>query len=567
MPRTHLVRLSIAEQTKEAFRQGYSLSTFKADVLAGLTVAIIAIPLSMALAIAIGLAPQYGLYTAIVAGIVAPLLGGSRFSVTGPTAAFIVLLAPIVQDYGYTGLLITTIMSGAILCLLALARLGRYIEYIPSAVTLGFTTGIAIVIAVYQLEYLLGAILPERPDSVISAVVSLSENYRSFFLPAFLVGFVTIGIYIGLKKFLPKVPAYLPAIVFASLFACLFEHYSMSVDTIGSVFQFINEDGVKSLGIPNSFPSLFLPWNTIEFQNNAWNVSDFVDLLPSAFALAMLGAIESLLCAVALDGVTNNKHSSNTELFAQGVSNVISPFFGGFTSTAAIARSSANYQAGAKTVFASVFHGLFVLFGMLMLAPLISYIPMSGLAALLLIVAWNMAELGACKQLLQKADMSDIVVFLVCMSLTVFVDMVVAILTGILLSSLLFVRTMSNMTTYKRVPRAGISIYQIEGPLFFAAADRIFDEISFDIKSNDCRKIILSFKSVNFIDAGGISALKRFLNTMQQEQKQVTICDLQGKTEYTISKIYNLVSQSLPFKYFRSLEDATRHLLPRGPIL
>ena len=513
----------------------YSLADLSKDILSGISVGIIAIPLAMALAIASGVPPQYGLYTAAVAGILIPLLGGSRYSVSGPTAAFVVILQPIVHQYGLAGLLVTTALSGILLIAMAFLRLGRYIEYVPQAVTLGFTGGIAVVIAVLQVDELLGLELKEFPSHFYQKVGVLLADIPAFDVTSLSIGLLTLAVLIIWPYFIKSIPPHLPALIIGALSALALGSLDLPVATIGSTYQFLFADGSIGHGIPPFMPNFELPWLRLLPDDPLliWNFALFSDLLYAAFAIAALGAIESLLCAVVLDEMSQTRHSANSELLGQGIGNIVAPFFGGITATAAIARSATNYKSGAKTPLASVFHGVFILLAILYAAPILSYIPMPSMAALLLIVAWKMGEFHKSLNLIKTSSKSDIAVFFTCFSLTVLFDMVVAIIAGIILASLLFVRRMSELTELKNstekyfpVPPAGqiIKVFDINGPLFFAAADRIFGELS--LLTQECTGILLNLESASMIDSGGISSLLKLVEQCKASNTKIYLSNM-----------------------------------------
>ncbi|MFQ9292558.1 MAG: C4-dicarboxylic acid transporter DauA, partial [Haemophilus parainfluenzae] len=379
---------------KESFREGYGKQKLIKDIIAGLTVGVIAIPLSMALAIASGVPPQHGLYTAIVAGIVIALTGGSRFNISGPTAAFVVILYPVTQQFGLSGLLMATLLSGIILVIMALSRLGRLIEYIPLPVTLGFTCGIGITIGTLQIKDFLGLDIAQMPPHYIEKVQAILTALPTINWADSAVGVVTLFVLTQWHKLRLPVPGHLPAVIIGTLIALVLGQFGFSVETIGTAFQYTLSDGTTGHGIPNVLPEFALPWNIPNAQGEVinWNFDRIQDILPAAFSMAVLGAIESLLCAVILDNMTDTKHHSNNELLAQGLGNIISPFLGGITATAAIARSAANVKSGAVSPIASVIHALLVLFSLLFFANALSYLPLSSMAALLLMVAWHMAN-------------------------------------------------------------------------------------------------------------------------------------------------------------------------------
>lgn len=545
--RKHLFSLRIGNALREALNESpYSINKFSKDLLAGITVGIIAIPLAMALAIAIGVAPQYGLYTAIIAGFISALTGGSRYSVSGPTAAFVVILFPIVQQYGLTGLLLASVFSGIILIVMAALRLGRYIQYIPESVTLGFTGGIAIVIAVFQIKNLFGLTIHEMPESFIGRIIALVHHLPDYSLSTLIVGLSTLACIIIWPRFKSAIPAHLPAVIVGSIVAFIFNEAGANVATIGSTFSFFLPDGSIGTGIPAVLPDIQWPWLRTQPNEStlilSWGLAR--DLLSASFAIAMLGAIESLLCAVVLDGMSGRKHSANSELLGQGIANIITPFFGGITSTAAIARSTANYKAGAVTPLAAMVHSLVVLISLLSLSSILSYLPMATMSALLLVVAWNMSEAGKIIHLLKKAPNSEIFVFLSCFSLTVLFDMVIAITTGIVLASLLFMKQIAEMTKvhditkHKKLVNSNLpvnwNVYKINGPLFFAAADNVFGELA-----QLCEKqegVVLYFDGVSILDSGGISALYQFIDKCEKTNTRVFLADFQFQPLKTLAK-------------------------------
>ena len=533
---------------KDSFRNGYTSRHLTKDIIAGLTVGIIAIPLSMALAIASGVPPQHGLYTAIVAGIIIALTGGSRFNISGPTAAFVVILFPVTQQFGLSGLLMATLLSGVILVLMALFRLGRLIEYIPLPVTLGFTSGIGIVIATLQIKDFLGLSIEQMPSHYLEKVQVILTALPSINWADTGVGIITLIVLTQWHKLHLSIPGHLPAVILATLLSLLLTHFGYSVATIGTQFQYTLSDGTTGYGIPNVLPEFSLPWNIPDPQGNLinWNFDTIQRLLPAAFSMAVLGAIESLLCAVILDNMTDTKHHSNNELLAQGLGNIASPFFGGITATAAIARSAANVKSGGVSPISSVVHALLVLFALLFFAPALSYLPLSSMAALLLVVAWNMADLPKIIQLIRRSGRNEIAVLLVCLILTVLFDMVIAISVGVLLASLLFIRTIAEMT--KSISIAvpedldDVLIYRISGPLFFAAADNLFADLHEKTVHTDheIKHIVLQCDAVTVLDTGGIHALTRFVQHMLPHQ-QLYMCNMQFQPLRTIVK-----SGSLP---------------------
>ena len=533
---------------KDSFHAGYSSRHLVKDIIAGLTVGIIAIPLSMALAIASGVPPQHGLYTAIIAGMIIALTGGSRFNISGPTAAFVVILYPVTQQFGLSGLLMATLLSGIILVLMALFRLGRLIEYIPLPVTLGFTSGLGIVIATLQIKDFLGLSIEKMPSHYLEKVQVILTALSSISWADTAVGIITLIVLTQWHKLRLPIPGHLPAVIIATLLSLGLTHFGFSVATIGTEFQYTLSDGSTGFGIPNVLPEFVLPWNIPDLHGNVidWNFDTIQRLLPAGFSMAVLGAIESLLCAVVLDNMTDTKHHSNNELLAQGLGNIASPFFGGITATAAIARSAVNVKSGAVSPLSGVVHALLVLFALLFFAPALSYLPLSSMAALLLVVAWHMADLPQIIQLIRRSGRNEITVLLVCLVLTVLFDMVIAISVGVLLASLLFIRTIAEMT--KSISIAvpedldDVLIYRISGPLFFAAADNLFADLHDKTVHTDheIKHIVLQCDAVTVLDTGGIHALTRFVQHMLPHQ-QLYMCNMQFQPLRTIVK-----SGSLP---------------------
>ena len=545
--RAYLFSLRLAHAVREAcVDERYGKRRLMRDLMAGTTVGIIAIPLAMALAIASGVAPQYGLYTAIIAGFVIALTGGSRFSISGPTAAFVVILYPIAQSHGLGGLLIATLMSGVLLVVMALMRLGRFIEYIPESVTLGFTAGIAVVIATLQIPDLLGLPMTDLPEHYLDKLTALADALPGIDPLSTLVAGVTLVVMLVWPRLTTPVPPHLPAVVIGGLLAFWFNARGAGIETIGSTFSYLLPDGSQGAGIPPFLPELAWPWTRPDVSGQpigiSWSL--FRELLPAAFAIAMLGAIESLLCAVVLDGMTGKRHSANSELLGQGLGNILTPFFGGITATAAIARSAANYRAGAESPVSAMVHSLVVLLALVSMAGLLAHLPMPAMAALLVMVAWNMSEAPKALHLLRTAPRSDILVFLTCLSLTVLLDMVIAITTGVLLAAVLFMREMAQMTRVtditlgRRAAAAGLPegwrVFKINGPLFFAAADRVFGELAG--LSRDARGFILYMDGVTVLDGGGLSALNKLIATCQREGTEIIVADLQFQPLRTLAR-------------------------------
>lgn len=569
--RAHLFSLRIGHALRDACfgNERYTLSRLQGDLLAGISVGIIAIPLAMALAIASGVAPQYGLYTAIIGGFVVALTGGSRYSVSGPTAAFVVILYPIAQTYGLAGLLLASVMGGIILVAMAYARLGRFIEYIPQSVTLGFTGGIAIVLVTLQLRDFFGLPLQDMPEHYLDKILLLARSLDQFDSTSVFIALVTLATMLYWPKLRTPIPQHLPAVIVASLLGVVLAHSGYEVDTIGSRFSYLAPDGSLGEGIPPYLPGFMWPWLQPgpggETARISWSM--VTALIPSAFAIAMLGAIESLLCAVVLDGMSGKRHSANSELLGQGLGNIVAPFFGGITATAAIARSTANLRAGAQSPVAAMVHSLVVLLALVSFAPVLAYLPMPAMAALLIVVAWNMSEAPKALHLVKRAPIPDIVVLLTCLSLTVFFDMVIAITVGVLLACILFVSDMAAMTRItdisgdRKLIDAPLpdrwAVLKINGPLFFAAADRVFGEIAAKLTTLD--GVILYMDGVTLLDAGGVSALNKLLDHSAAEGKQIYMTDLQFQPLKTLARAQVSPRQGVAM-FFSTLDGAIHQL-------
>ncbi len=532
-------RVRPAPALRQALAEGYGRPNLKTDVLAGLVVGIVALPLSMALAVASGVPPQHGLYTAIVAGAVTALLGGSRTQVTGPTAAFVVILVPIASQFGLGGLLLATVMAGAILVSLGLLRLGRLISFIPYPVTTGFTAGIAVVIATLQLKDFLGLSIAAMPEHYLERVETLARALPTVHLPDLGLGAFTLAVLLLWPKLTKRVPAPLVALAAAAVVGALLTRFVPGFDaaTIASRFSFVS-DGVTHPGVPNLPPLPGLPW----LQPGPGGAPLSLDfamiraLLPSAFAIAMLGAIESLLSAVVADGMAGTKHDPDAELVAQGVGNLIGPFFGGFAATGAIARTATNIRAGGRSPIAAVVHALFILAAVLVLAPLLGYLPMASLAALLLLIAWNMSEVKHFVHVVRVAPKSDILVLLSCFGLTVIFDMVISVTAGVLLASLLFMRRMAETTGARLAAPShpalheplppGAVLYEIAGPLFFGAAEKAMSALG-SIGGAALRVVVLDMTAVPAIDATGLVNLESALARLRARDAYVYLAGVQ----------------------------------------
>ncbi|TMB33740.1 MAG: C4-dicarboxylic acid transporter DauA [Deltaproteobacteria bacterium] len=506
---------------RAVFAEGYSATDLRRDVLAGVVVGIVALPLSMALAIAVGVPPQHGLYTAIVAGIVVPLLGGSRFQVTGPTAAFIVILAPILVRHGLAGLLVAGGMAGVLLIAMGLFRLGRLIQFIPHPVTTGFTAGIGTVIGVLQIKDLLGLSPARTPDHFLERVWSYVQARHTARGSELLIGSLTLAVLAFLPRWTKRVPAPLVALPLAAFLAWALH---LEVATIGSRFVTVIS-GVEVHGIPRLPPLPVLPWHM--GGDLPLTLATFRALFPPAIAIALLGA-------------AGTRHDPDSELVALGVGNILCPFFGGIACTGAIARTATGIRYGSRSPMATVIHAVVVLLAVLVLAPLISFLPMAALAALLVMVAWNMSEARHFVHIVRVAPKSDVAVLLTCYALTVVFDMVVAVTAGMILAAFLFMRRMAEVASVElvdeqhphlklKLPRE-VVLYEVNGPLFFGAAESAMDALK--AIGQRPKVLILYLGAVPAIDVTGLVALESTLSRLRQ---QGVFCIMAGLREQPAS--------------------------------
>lgn len=492
--------------------KNYNRSQFVKDVTAGIIVAIIALPLSIALALASGVGPEAGIFTAIVAGFVISALGGSSVQIAGPTAAFATIVAGIVAKNGMDGLIIATILAGVFLILMGLCHFGSLIKFIPYTITTGFTSGIAVTIVIGQLKDFFGISYPDgvKPIETAEKLKAFFENFSTFNFDALIVGGVSLAILILAPYVLKKVPGSLPAVIVGIL---MVKFLPLKVATIGNLYT-----------ISNSLPTLHIP---------SMNLSMIGDALPNAFTIAVLAAIESLLSCVVADGMINGKHRSDMELVAQGAGNIASALFGGIPATGAIARTAANIKNGGRTPIAGIVHSITLVIVLVVLMPFAGMIPMPTIAAILFVVAYNMCQWRTFVHLIRTAPKSDIIVLLTTFILTVVFDLVVAIEIGMVLACLLFIKRMSEEThvdswTYvdddtpdvdehlRRLPLQ-IRVYEIIGPLFFGAADAIEHIVVKDFTT--C--LILRMRSVPALDSTALNALQNL--TKVCESKGITL--------------------------------------------
>jgi len=527
---------------RDAVRAGYGMAELRKDVLAGLTIGIVAVPLAMALAIATGVPPQYGLYTAIVAGLVIALTGGSRFNVSGPTAAFVVILLPISQQFGIGGLLVATVMAGLILVGMGLARMGFLIQFVPYPVVLGFTAGIGVVIATLQLPDFLGLTLGGLSPAAhyIDKLIAIGRALPGIDAAETGLGLLTLAILLLWPRLRVPIPAPLAALVLATFAAWGVDALAGpgAIETVASRFSW-EINGVSGAGIPPLAPGFVLPWRLAGGDGAPLGLSFglFQALLGPAIAIAMLAAIESLLCGVIANGLTRTRHDPNAELIGQGLGNIVAPFFGGITATAAIARTATSIRSGARSPLAAVVHSLVVLLAVVGLAGLLGRVPMAALAALLFVIAWNMSEPSLFMRTLRSAPRGDVGILLTCFLLTVLFDMVLAVAVGIGLAGALFIRQMAQLTHSSRVDRTErhaaaalpeqVAIYDVNGPLFFAAAEKAVS--SLHVVDPGVRIIILDMSDVPSMDGTGVVAMQGLIDEMRRQGIALIFAGLQPR--------------------------------------
>ncbi|MEH7525453.1 SulP family inorganic anion transporter [Bacillus sp. JJ1503] len=488
--------------------KGYSLQGFQKDLLSGLVVGVIAIPLGMAFAIASGVKPEYGIYTTIIAGILISVIGGSKYQIGGPTGAFIPILFGVVITYGYENLLIAGFLAGIILCLMGVFRLGALIKFIPRPVTIGFTSGIAVIIFTGQIANFLGLQGVKQHELFHENIVEIFSHLQTINIFSVLTAGICLIIIILTPKLFPRVPGPLIGLLLSTIVASIF--YPGEVATIGSTYG----------DIPSTLPQFSLPDITLD---------KIVQLIRPAFVIAILGAIESLLSTVVADGMTNSKHHSNRELVGQGVANIITPLFGGIPATGAIARTATNIKNGAVSPFSGIIHGFMVLLILVLFARYASSIPLASMAPILMVVAWNMSERHVFYHVL-KTKTEDSLVLSVTFLLTVFINLTVAVEVGLLLAVILFTKRMSDiMVTAKALPDhknkhekvrthmvtdtndcPQISIYNIEGPLFFGAAQTFSQTIMSTINYKP-KVLLLRMSKVPFMDTTGEASLANII--------------------------------------------------------
>lgn len=537
--------------------KNYSFDYLKRDLVSGITVGVIAIPLAMAFAIAAGVKPEYGLYTAAIAGILISVFGGSKFQIGGPTGAFVPLLLGIVLTYGYEDLLIAGILAGIMLILMGVFKLGTLIKFMPRSVTVGFTAGIAVIIFTGQIPNFLGLTDIEQHSRFIDNMLEIGANLHQSSFYSVLTAIICLIVILATPKLFPKVPGSIIGLIVSTVFASIF--FPNQVATIGSVFG----------DIPSQLPALQFPEITLEKIGY---------LIVPAFTIAALGGIESLLSAVVADGMTNSKHNSNRELVGQGIANLVTPLFGGIPATGAIARTATNIKTGAVSRMSGVIHGIFILFTLLLFAPFASQIPLASMAPVLMIVAWNMSERRQIADLIKMKN-GDSLILLVTFLMTVFTTITTAVMVGLVLALILFAKRMSNMLVVSKVlpdhskenetvesymvsdtrfcPQ--IEIYTIEGPLFFGAA-QVFEQRVMDSINHKPEILILRMGKVPFMDATGIANLSNIVRHFKSQGGTVLISGSTDQVKETL-KISGLFHEIGEENFFAGTGEAIHQAL------
>jgi SulP family sulfate permease len=495
---------------------GYTRKSFLADFIAGVTVGLVALPLAMAFGIASGVTPQAGIYTAIVGGFLVAALGGSKIQIGGPTGAFVVIVSGIIAKHGLPGLLMVTMMSGVILLVLGFTGLGNAVKFIPRPIIIGFTNGIALLIAATQIKDFFGLQVDKVPSEFFARMEVLGAHMRSFDAVTVALAIASLAVILLIPKFLPRLPGSIVALILSTAAVMLLR---LPVATIGSSFGGI-PSGLPAIAIPMFRPDLILP------------------LLPSALTVAILAAVESLLSAVVADSMIGDRHNSNAELVAQGVANLASPLFGGIPVTGAIARTATNFRSGAKSPISGIVHALTLLAVLLVLAPLAKFVPLATLAAVLFVVAYNMSEWREVAGIF-RAELADIIVWLVTFGLTVVADLTVAVEVGMALAALLYIYRVSQTTTVSMVTpeyiREGqphilqdkdvppyVSILRIHGPFFFGTTDKLAEETA-DLNAF-ARIVILRLRNMTAIDATGLHAFEVLSDRLKKAGKNLILC-------------------------------------------
>jgi len=545
-------------------KEGYTRSNFLKDLTSGIIVGIVALPLAIAFAIASGVKPEQGIFTAIIAGFMISVLGGSRFQIGGPTGAFIVIIYGIVHQYGYDGLAVATIMAGALLVIMGFAKFGTFIRFIPYPVTVGFTSGIAVIICAGQLRDFFGFKIDSLPTGLISKITCYANNFNTFNPWVLGVGIATVIIILLFNRFLPKFPSSLIAIIVTSVVVAVFK---LPVDNIGSRFG----------AISGSLPMPEIPWEAFKKAP---------DLIMSALSIACLAGVESLLSAVVADGMTGRRHRPNMELIAQGAANIVSPLFLGIPATGAIARTATNIRSGGQTPIAGIVHAIVLLLILLFLGRWAAYIPMASLAGILIIVAYNMSEYKVFVRLL-RSPKSDVIVLFSTFLLTILIDLTVAIPVGMVLAAFLFMRRMADvsqisslqnlceeedeeeddMSIRQRDIPAGIEVFEVNGPFFFGASEKFSTALR--VVNKTPKVLIIRMRNVPAMDATGFYALE---NVCADALKKGILILLSGVRKQPMEVLvkYGFVERFGKDKLYNNIDQALARAsesLTSGPVV
>ncbi len=529
--------------------KNYSGKQFVSDLIAGIIVAIIALPLSIALALASGVAPEMGIYTAVAAGFVASLLGGSRIQIAGPTAAFATIVAGIVAVNGLDGLFIATVIAGILLILMGIFKFGSLIKFIPFTITTGFTSGIAVTILIGQIKDFLGLTYAEGVKP-IEAIEKLEANFHAmgtFSWQALLVGVVCLAILIIYPKFEKRIPPSLIAVIVGALMVKIIPGLDEGVFTIGELYT-----------IPRGLPS-------VDFSSFDFSMEKIKAVLPSAFTIAILAAIESLLSCVVADGMVGSKHNSNAELVAQGAANIASVFFGGIPATGAIARTAANAKNGGRTPVAGMVHSVVLLLVLLFLMPLAGLIPMPAIAAILFMVAYNMSEWRKFVRTVKTAPLSDTLVMVVTFVLTVVFDLVVAIEVGLLLAAILFLKRMSDESSVRKWENSedmppipdGVRVYDICGPMFFGVSDKISQIV---LEDEGVKYLILRMGAVNSLDSTAMYTIEALYDKCKAKNIKLLLAHVEKQPLAVMKKsgFYDAVGTENYFDHIGAALDSVK---------
>lgn len=512
----------------ELLGKGYSCSAFKRDVVAGLTVSIVSLPLAMALAIVSGLTPAQGLYTAIVAGFIVSLLGGSRYQIGGPTGAFAIVVLEVLQNYGYNGLIAAMLITGVLLIACGILKFGSYIKYIPYPVVIGFTAGIGLTLITTQIKDFLGISVENLPSAFLSRWWVYITNLHHIEITTAFIGFLSLALYVLIRKYTPKIPVYLGILTVTTLITALFD---LSVDTVGSKYG----------DLPKTLPLPQLPH--LEFAL-------FQAVFPSALTVAFLAAIESLLSAKVVDSMSGDAHNSNSELIGEGLANIAAACFMGLPATGAIARTATNYRSGAYSPVSGMLQSVFLLLFIFFLSPLVKYIPLASLSLILIVVGWNMLNLDKAYNLL-KSQAGDRYTFVITVLLTVLVNLSAAIAVGFVMAAIIFMHRMSkeielaNMETMVQDVNSavspdlidkGIVVIRVAGPLFFGVVSEIAK--FFDTIGHQPKVIIIRMGHVSMIDASGANLIVEFIEKMRKNKTKIIISNIKVQPKRILKQAF-----------------------------